>query len=64
MDEAITCALFACNYRPLKQEAYRVCVLADSNKLPCNEDAGAPAVNLLETKMLLNSVISDATKGA
>ena len=32
--------------------------------LLCDQDAGAPAINMLETKILLNSVISDAQKGA
>ena len=32
------------------------------NRLPYDQDAGSPATNVLETKMLLNSVISDAIK--
>ena len=33
------------------------------NKLNYNYDVGAPAASLLETKLLLNSVISDASIG-
>ena len=34
------------------------------DKLPYDEDSGSPAANMLETKLLFNSVISDAHKGA
>ena len=34
------------------------------NKLPYDDDAGAPAASLLETKLLINSIISDASIGA
>ena len=63
-DKKVTYASFVCDYRPLKQEAYRVRITVGGDKLPYEEDAGAPAANLLETKILLNSVISDAAKGA
>ena len=39
-------------------------ITVGGDKLPCDNDAGAPAANLLETKILLNSVMSDASKGA
>ena len=32
--------------------------------LPCEDDTGSPASDLLETKLVLNSTISDADKGA
>ena len=32
--------------------------------MPCEEDAGSLATNLLETKILINSPISDADNGA
>ena len=34
------------------------------DKLPYPDDAGSPAANMLETKLLINSVISNAKKGA
>ena len=55
--------MFVCNYRPLKQEAYCIRITAGGDRLPYKEDAGSPATNLLETKILLNSTISDADKG-
>ena len=39
-------------------------ITVGGNWLSYNEDSGLPAGNLLETKVLLNSTISDATKGA
>ena len=60
----ITCALFACDYRSLKQEACWAHIIVSGDKLPYEEDIGAPAANLLETKILLNIMISDAAKWA
>ena len=34
------------------------------DKLPYNDETSSPAADLLETKILLNSTISDAHKGA
>jgi hypothetical protein len=39
-------------------------LVAGGDKLPYDKDVGSPAASLLETKLLINSVISDATKGA
>ena len=39
-------------------------ITVGGNRLSYNEDSGSPAANLLETKVLLNSTISDAIKGA
>ena len=49
-----------CNCRPLKEEKHRVRIIVGGDKLPCNDDAGSLAADLLETKILLNSTISDA----
>ena len=38
--------------------------MVGGDRLPYDGDAGAPAANVLESKILLNSVISDANKGA
>ena len=53
-----------CDYRPLKEEKHRVRVTVGGDRLPCTQDAGSPAADLLETKILLNSTISNARKGA
>jgi hypothetical protein len=63
-DRAVTYANFICDYRPLKSEKFRVRLVVGGDKLPYENDAGSPAASLLETKLLLNSVISDAHKGA
>ena len=60
----ITYASFVCDYRPLKSEPYRVRIVVGGDKLSYPSDAASPATDLLETKILLNSVISDAHKGA
>ena len=53
-----------CNYRPLKEEKFRVCLTIGGDKLPYDDETASPAADLLETKILLNSTISDAHKGA
>ena len=59
-DKKVTHALHACNYRPLKEEPHRVCITVGRDKLDYNDDVGSLAANLLETKILINSTISDA----
>ena len=53
-----------CDYRPLKSDPNRVRLTVGGDRLDYFDDAASPAVTLLETKLLLNSVISDSTKGA
>ena len=48
-----------CDYRPLKEEKFRVRLTIGGDKLEYLEETSSPAANLLETKLLLNSVISD-----
>ena len=60
----VTYASFVLNYRPLKAEPWRVRLVVGGDKLPYDDDAGSPAASLIETKLLINSVISDASKGA
>ena len=52
------------DYRPLKTEQYCCRLVAGGDKLDYKEDASSPATSILETKLLLNSEISDAKKGA
>ena len=60
----MTYATFACDYYPLKEEAYRIRIIVGSDHLTYEQDAGSPVANLLETKVLINSTISDANKDA
>ena len=39
-----------------------MCLVVGGDKLTCPYDTGSPAANLLETKLLLNSIISDSDK--
>ena len=53
-----------CDYRPLKDEPYRVHFTIDGDKLDYDKETASPTTNLLETKLLINNVISGAHKGA
>ena len=57
-------ANFVCDIHPPKSEPWRVHLVVGGDKLIYDNDAGSPAASLLETKLLINSVISDARKGA
>ena len=58
--QKITYANFVCDYRPLKPEKWRTKLVVGVDKLPYYDDARSPAANLLECKILFNSVISRA----
>ena len=60
----VTYANFVCDYRPLKDKPWRVRLVVGGDKLMYEFDSGSPTASLLETKILANSVISDAHKGA
>jgi hypothetical protein len=60
----ITYASFVCDYRPLKSEPYRCRIVVGGDKLSYDHDPASPAASLLETKLILNSTISDAKEGA
>ena len=62
--QLVTYASFVCNHRPLKTEPWRVWLGVGGDKLAYTEDSGSPATNLVETKILVKSVISDAHSGA
>ena len=63
-DRKVTYANFVCDHRPLKAEKWRVRLVVGGDKLEYLSDAGSPTTTLLETKNLINSVISDSDKGA
>ena len=56
--------MFVLDYCPLKSEPHRVCITVGGDKLTYNADAGAPAANMLETQILVNSTISESKQGA
>ena len=60
----VTYANFVCDYRPLKTEQYRVRCTTGGDKLEYPGDASSPTISLIDTKLHLNSVISDAKTGA
>ena len=60
----VTYAIFICDICPLKPEKHRVRLTAGGDKLDYEEDARSLVVSLLDTKILLNSVITDADKGS
>ena len=63
-DSDVTYASYVLDHRLLKIEPYRVRITVGGDRLSYAEDAGSHAANLLETKVLINSTISDANKGA
>ena len=60
----VTYASFRFDYIPLKTEKYRARMVVGGDRLTYNDDPDSPAASLIETKLLLNSVILDADKGA
>ena len=60
----VTYASFVCDYKPLKSEPWRVRIVVGGDRLTYAKDAGSPTTDMLETKILVNSVIPDAEKGA
>ena len=60
----VTYVRFVCANWPLKTEPWKLKLLIVGDKLPYESDICAPASNLIETKILFNSTISDAYKGA
>ena len=53
-----------CNYWPLKTETFCVRLTIGGDKLQYKNKTTSPTADLLETKILLNSTISEAHKGA
>ena len=55
----ITYANFVCDLRPLKHEMYRVRMTVGGDKLDYPHDTASPTAELLDTKLIVNSTISD-----
>jgi len=63
-DRDVTYGSFVCDHRPLKDEEWRVRLVVGGDKLAYPDDPASPAANLLDTKLIINSTISDSNKGA
>ena len=62
--EKVTYGQYVCDHCHLKPEPNRVRIIVGGDKLIFDIDTGTPATNLTEFKLLLKSVISEATYGA
>ena len=63
-NKKVTRATMACDYILLKDKKFRVRIDADGDRLLYHQDAGSPETDLIEEKLILNSVISDSNKVA
>ena len=52
-----------CDFRPFKEEKYRVRLTVGGDCLQYPDDTASPAASLLETKLLINSTISQSAYG-
>ena len=62
-DRKVTYASFVADFRPTKEDKYRIRLVVGGDRLEYEADTGSPAASMLETKLLVNSVISDAKDG-
>lgn len=60
----VTYANFVCTMRPGKSEPKRIRMTVGGDKLDAYQVVRSPAVGITDTKLHLNSVISDAKHGA
>jgi hypothetical protein len=60
----VTYANFVCTMRPGKAEPYRIRMTVGGDRLDAYQDVRSPAVGIIDTKLHLNSTISDAKHGA
>ena len=63
-NKKVTYANFVCDLRPLKAEKHRVRMTIGGDKLDYQHKTASPTASLIESKLLINSVISDAKHGA
>ena len=57
-DCKITYGTMVCDHRPLKTEPSRCRLVVSGDRLTYDNETAAPAVNLLEAKLIFNSTIS------
>jgi hypothetical protein len=60
----VTYANFVCSMRPGKSEVYRIRMTIGGDRLEAFQDVRSTAVGIIDTKLHLNSTISDADEGA
>jgi hypothetical protein len=60
----VTYANFVCTMRPGKAEPYRIRKTVGGDQLDAYQDVCSPAVGITDTKLHINSTISDAKRGA
>ena len=60
----VTYGSFTCDHRPLKEEEFRARLVVGGDKLTYFADASSPAASIIETKILVYSILSDHQKGA
>jgi hypothetical protein len=60
----VTYATHVCTMWPGKSEKYRVRMAVGGDQLYAYQDVRSPAVGVTDTKLHINSVISDAAQGA
>ena len=58
-DRKVTYSNFVCDYHPLKTEPFRVRMTVGGDNLDYPDEMASPAASLIETKLIINSVISD-----
>ena len=63
-DAKIIHANLICDIKPLKTEKHRVRMMVGGDRLDYDKEPSSPAISLLNTKIFLNIVISDARKDA
>ena len=60
----VTYANMVCDIRPKKSDVYRTRLTIGGDKLDYHDNSTSPAASLIDTKILINSVVSDAKSGA
>ena len=63
-DCKVTYATFVCSMRPGKSEPYRIRMAVGGDRLDAFQDVRSPAVGIVDTKLHINSTISDCKRGA
>ena len=63
-NKKVAYANMVCDHRPSKEEKFRVRLTVGGDVLDYFGDSSSPAASLLESKLLLNSDISDSANGA
>ncbi len=57
-DNQITYGFMVCDHKPLRKEPNRCQLVVGGDRLTYDHEAAAPAANLLEAKIMINSTIA------